>query len=58
MALVIGIVLWRLWVRQWLQWGRKQLPFVKPFAVDPEKLIGYIGRIANLNGKPPKEGKN
>jgi hypothetical protein len=41
-----------------LQWGRKQLPFVKPFAVDPEKLIGYIGRIANLTGKPPKEGKN
>lgn len=45
MGIVIGIVMWRFWAGQWFSWGRKQVVRVKPFVVEPEKLIGYIGHV-------------
>lgn len=45
MGMVIGIVMWRFWASQWFSWGRKQVVRVKPFVVEPEKLIGYVGRV-------------
>lgn len=34
------------WSRKWITWGRRKVAMVRPFAVEPEKLIGYIGQIA------------
>jgi hypothetical protein len=54
MGMVIGIVLWRFWAGQWFSWGRKQVARVKPFAVEPEKLIGYIGRVTRIPSRHKK----
>lgn len=42
MAIVVASAIWWFWARRWLTWGRRVI-HVKPFAVKPEKLIGYIG---------------
>ena len=54
MGMVIGIVMWRFWAGQWFSWGRKQVTRVKPFAVEPEKLIGYIESMARIHGRHKK----
>ena len=41
----ILIVMWLFWARGWINWGRRSVIRIKPFAVDKEKLTGYIGRI-------------
>jgi magnesium transporter len=46
MGVVIAGVIWRFWASRWIGWGRKQARWVNPFAVEPEKLIGYIGHLA------------
>lgn len=46
MALVISTLIWRFWAQNWIRWGRKQAKWIKPFAVEPKKLVGYIERIA------------
>ncbi len=45
MGIVIISVIWWFWARNWLAWGRKKSIWVRPFAVSPEKLVGYIGRV-------------
>jgi magnesium transporter len=45
MGFVIVGVIWWFWAKNWLAWGRKKATWVRPFAVNPEKLIGYIGRM-------------
>lgn len=32
--------------RRWITWGRRQVTRVRLFAVEPEKLIGYLGHVA------------
>lgn len=44
-AVIAAVVSW-FWARRWITWGRRQVARVQPFAVDPEKLIGYIGHVA------------
>jgi len=46
MGVVIASVIWRFWASQWIGWGRKQVRRVGLFAVEPEKLIGYIEHLA------------
>jgi magnesium transporter len=46
MGVVIASVIWRFWASQWIGWGRKQVRRVSLFAVEPEKLIGYLGHLA------------
>ncbi|MFC1893043.1 magnesium/cobalt transporter CorA [Chloroflexota bacterium] len=46
MGVVIISLMWRFWASRWIGWGRKQVSRVSPFAVEPEKLIGYIGHLA------------
>jgi magnesium transporter len=46
MAVVIVGVIWWFWARNWIAWGRKKAIWVRPFYVAPEKLVGYIGRMA------------
>ena len=53
MAIVVSSVIWWFWLRNWLAWGRKKSIWVRPFYVAPEKLVGYIGRVA----KHPRRNK-
>ena len=46
MVIVIAGVIWWFWAKNWLAWGRKKSTWIKPFYVAPEKLVGYIGRMA------------
>jgi len=34
------------WARRWIIWGRRQIVRARPFAVEPEKLMGYLGHLA------------
>ena len=47
-AVVVIAMMWfgaRKWIK-WLTWGRRRVSRLsRPFAVEPEKLIGYIGHI-------------
>ncbi|MFC1906004.1 magnesium/cobalt transporter CorA [Chloroflexota bacterium] len=42
MGVVIAVVLWRFWAGRWIGWGRRQVKKLKPFVIEPEKLIGHI----------------
>jgi len=42
-AVIIGAIWW-FWARNWISWGRRRIKRVKPFAVEPKKLAGYIGQ--------------
>jgi hypothetical protein len=42
---VIVAVVGFFWARRWVSWGHRQARRVRPFAVDPEKLVGYIGHV-------------
>ena len=42
-AVVVGVVWW-FWARGWIARERRRVTRLRPFAVDPEKLIGHIGR--------------
>jgi len=45
MGVVIIVLIWRFWAHNWIMWGRRKVRWIKPFAVDPMKLVGYIERI-------------
>ena len=45
MGIVVGGLLWRFYAHRWITWGRRQIKQVRPFTVEPEKIIGYIGRF-------------
>ncbi len=46
MGTVIAVVIWRFWAGKWITWGRRGVAKARLFAVEPEKLIGYIGNLA------------
>ena len=33
------------WARNWVTWGRRQVSRVRPLAVEPRKLVGYVGHL-------------
>jgi magnesium transporter len=43
-AFVIIGAIWWFWARNWISWGRRRIKRVKPFAVEPKKLAGYLGQ--------------
>ena len=45
MITVAGGVLWYFWARRWVLAGRKRLAKFVPAAVDPERLISYVGHM-------------
>jgi magnesium transporter len=51
MALVLVLVLWWFWAKNWFTWGRKRIPRIKPFAVEPEKIVGHIAQLRHLHLK-------
>ncbi|MFC1925224.1 magnesium/cobalt transporter CorA [Chloroflexota bacterium] len=46
MGIVISVVAWRFWAKDWFTWGRQQVTRVRPFAIESEKLIGHITHLA------------
>lgn len=46
-AVIVGAVWW-FWARNWITWGRRRIRRVKPFAVEPKKLAGYLGQALKL----------
>jgi magnesium transporter len=34
------------WARSWITWGRRQASRVRPLAVEPRKLVDYVGHMA------------
>lgn len=48
MGVTIGGVIWRFWSKRWFSWGRRQVTRIKPFVVEPDKLIGNVGQLARL----------
>jgi magnesium transporter len=49
-GIVIVVVLWWFWARGWIARGRRRVTRIRPFAVEPEKLRGYLGHIKK---RPP-----
>ncbi len=43
-AAIVSVVSW-FWARKWIDWSRRRVAKVRPFAVDPEKLVHYIGHM-------------
>jgi magnesium transporter len=43
-AVIVAALSW-FWARKWLAWSRRQVARVRPFAVEPEKLVGYIDQM-------------
>lgn len=45
MVTVAGGVVWWFWARNWITAGRKRLEKFVPAAVDPQRLISYVGHM-------------
>jgi len=45
MGVVIVTALWRFWASNWFTWGRRRVSRIGLFVVEPEKLIGSMGRL-------------
>jgi magnesium transporter len=52
-AFVIIGAIWWFWARNWITWGRRRIKRVRPFAVEPKRLAGYLGQALKLQ-RPPK----
>jgi magnesium transporter len=48
-AFVIVGAIWWFWARNWITWGRRRIKRVRPFAVEPKKLAGYLGQALKLS---------
>ncbi len=46
MAVVIIGALWWFWAKRWIPWGRRRIWRLRRFAVEPEKLFGYMEHLA------------
>jgi magnesium transporter len=46
MAAVIMIAMWWFFARRWISAGRRRLKKFVPTAVDPERLVSYVGHMA------------
>ena len=44
-AVIVAALLW-FRARNWMTWGRRGVARIKPFQVEPYKLIGYLGNMA------------
>jgi len=48
-SVIVAAMLW-FWGRGWFTWGRRQVARVRPFAVEPSSLLGYLGRHPRRTG--------
>jgi magnesium transporter len=56
-AFVIVGAIWWFWARNWITWGRRRIKRVRPFAVEPKKLAGYLGQALKLSRPQPRQKK-
>lgn len=49
MALAIASILWWLWLRNVITFGKRRITFIRPIKVEGKKLLGHIDRIARQN---------
>lgn len=47
MGLVAAAAVSWFWARRWMTWGRRQVARARPFAVEPGKLVAYLGHVAH-----------
>ena len=45
MTAVIAGAIWRFWAKRWVSWRRQRVMRVRPFAVEREKLRGYLSHL-------------
>lgn len=45
MVVAAAGIVWWFWARKWVTAGRKRLEHFVPTAVDPERIIGYVGHM-------------
>jgi len=43
-AVIVTVLSW-FWARKWIAWSRRQVTRVRPFAVEPDKLVSYIDQM-------------
>jgi magnesium transporter len=55
-AVIIGAIWW-FWARNWITWGRRRIKRVRPFAVEPKKLAGYLGQALKLPRPGQRQNK-
>jgi magnesium transporter len=53
-AVIVGAIWW-FWARNWINWGRRRIKRVRPFAVEPKKLAGYLGQALKIPRPRPKK---
>jgi len=46
MGAVVCVAIWRFWARNWITWGRRRVSRIRSFAVEPEKLVWHVGKLA------------
>jgi hypothetical protein len=56
-AFVIVVAIWWFWARNWITWGRRRIKRVRPFAVEPKRLAGYLGQALKLSRPRPRQKK-
>ncbi len=42
---VILVLLWFFWARNWISIGRRQVKLIRPFEIDPQKLLSYVDHL-------------
>jgi magnesium transporter len=52
-AVIIGAIWW-FWARNWITWGRRRIKRVRPFAVEPKRLAGYLGQALKISRPRPR----
>ncbi len=55
MAFVLTGAIWWFWAARWITWGRRQASRVRPFVLETEKLMGYLGHVATAAPAATKE---
>jgi magnesium transporter len=45
---LVSAISW-FWAKKWILWGHKRVIRIRPFAVDPEKIVGQITHLKHLH---------
>jgi magnesium transporter len=54
MGVVIISIMWRFWASNWFNWGRRRVSRIGLFTVNPDKLIGSMGRLTGWPHRRPQ----
>lgn len=51
MVAVVAGAMYYFFARRWITWGRRQVTRVRPFAVEPERLLGHVGHLGRRHSR-------